>query len=151
MNQWADFVSSMRRLFKLYDHSLESICEEYRLSQVEITIISFLHNNPSKDMASHISELRGLPKGNVSQGVESLIKKGLLTRTPDRQDRRKIHLALQPPSLPIVEKIEVTKKEFLRQMFAGFTEEEIACWHSLNRRLAENITKALAEENIHGR
>lgn len=80
MNQWADFVSSMRKLFKLYDHSLEAIRAEYRLSQVEITIISFLHNNPGKDMAAHISELRGLPKGNVSQGVESLIKKGLLLR-----------------------------------------------------------------------
>ena len=55
---------------------LKAICEEYRLTLIEATIISFLHNNPAKNTAADIVELRMLSKGNVSQAVESLIQKG---------------------------------------------------------------------------
>ena len=58
-----------KRTIKLYDSLLKRACDQYSLSPVEITIISFLHNNPSQDTAGEIAELRSLPKGNVSQGV----------------------------------------------------------------------------------
>ena len=45
---------------------------------MEIKIISFLYNNPEKDTAADIAELRMLPKRNISKAVESLIKKGFL-------------------------------------------------------------------------
>lgn len=69
---------NMRQMIKLYDSFLDEIRKKYRLTQVEVTIISFLHNNPGKDTAKDISTLRMLPKGNVSQGVESLIQKKIL-------------------------------------------------------------------------
>ena len=60
----------------------------------------FLYNNPGKDTAADITELRMLSKGNVSQAVESLIQKGSAKDGPlTRLDRRKIHLSLLPQRL----------------------------------------------------
>ena len=100
-------------MIKLYDRYMEKICALRRLSHLEITIISFLHNNPGCDTARDISEMRMLPKGNVSQGVESLIQKGLLGRETDGADRRRIHLTLTEAANPIVEEIEAAKALFL--------------------------------------
>ena len=43
-----------------------------RLTITEGKVISFLYNNPGKDTAADITELRMLSKGNVSQAVESI-------------------------------------------------------------------------------
>lgn len=94
--QTTDFLLNTRLISKLHESLLKDVCEQYHLALIEANIISFLHNNPGKDTAGDIVDLRRLSKGNVSQGVESLIQKRLLLRTPDQSDRRKIHLSLPP-------------------------------------------------------
>ena len=48
------------------------------MSRVTGFLMSFLYNNPGKDTATDIVELRMLQKGNVSAVVESLVNKSLL-------------------------------------------------------------------------
>ena len=91
MGTTTELFMGMRSLFRLYDKMLKKVCTEHDLTIVEADIISFLQNNPEKDMAADIVELRGLSKGAVSKAVESLIQKSLLERIPDTEDRRKIH------------------------------------------------------------
>ena len=74
MGRPTDFLTNTRRIIKLYESMLRSICEKHRLTLLEATILSFLHNNPGVDTAADITELRMLSKGNVSQAVESLIQ-----------------------------------------------------------------------------
>lgn len=127
-----------RSLVKLYDLYMEKIRLNYHFSHIEITIISFLHNNPGKDTAKEICDMRMLPKGNVSQGVESLIQKQLLVRQQDSSDRRKIHLSLTQLAIPIIEEIESAKAEFEKQIFDGLTKEELLLCQKINARIAEN-------------
>ncbi len=127
-----------RTLVKLYDLYMEKIRLNYHFSHIEITIISFLHNNPGKDTAKEICDMRMLPKGNVSQGVESLIQKQLLVRQQDSSDRRKIHLSLTQLAIPIIEEIESAKAEFEKQIFDGLTKEELLLCQKINARIAEN-------------
>lgn len=75
MSQKSNFLVNIRRIIKLHETMLKQICQDYHLSLIEATIISFLYNNPGKDTAADIVELRMLSKGNVSQAVESLIQK----------------------------------------------------------------------------
>lgn len=127
-----------RTLVKLYDLYMEKIRLNYHFSHIEITIISFLHNIPGKDTAKEICDMRMLPKGNVSQGVESLIQKQLLVRQQDSSDRRKIHLSLTQLAIPIIEEIESAKAEFEKQIFDGLTKEELLLCQKINARIAEN-------------
>ena len=90
MKRTTEIFIGMRSLFRLYDKLLKKVCMEHDLTMIEADIISFLQNNPGKDTAADIVELRLLSKGAVSKGVESLIQKSLLERIPDTEDRRKI-------------------------------------------------------------
>ncbi len=143
MNLHPNILLNMRQLIKLYDSYLEEIRKKYHLTQVEVTIISFLNNHPGKDTARDISTLRMIPKGNVSQGVESLIQKKYLTRTIDEADRRKIHLSLLEEAHPIVKEIENTKIHFRDNLLIGFTEEEVVLLENLNERMFTNALKMI--------
>ena len=79
-------------LMKLQEKYLESVRYEFNLSRIEIIILTFLHNNPSYDSARDIVEFRMLQRGNVSAAVDTLEKKGYLTRDTDPDDKRIIHL-----------------------------------------------------------
>lgn len=67
MAQTTDFLMYFRRIIKLHESMLKEICETYQLTMIEANIISFLYNNPGRDTARDIVELRMLSKGNVSQ------------------------------------------------------------------------------------
>lgn len=62
------------------------------------------------------------PKANVSQAVESLIQKGLLKRTADQTDRRKIHLSLLPQTADITAAICSMQANLYSQIFCGLSE-----------------------------
>ena len=66
MAQTTDFLMYFRRIIKLHESMLKEICETYQLTMIEANIISFLYNNPGRDTARDIVELRMLSKGNVS-------------------------------------------------------------------------------------
>lgn len=122
---------------------LKKICVKYDLSLIEANIISFLYNNPGKDTAGDIVELRMLSKGNVSQGVELLAGKGFLLRSQDKEDRRKVHLRLSDAVQPVTEELKLEKQKFQEVLFDGFTEEDRKMLEELNRRVMENTKKAL--------
>ena len=147
MHKTNTLLVNIRRIIKLYDNMLRPVCDQYGLSPIEATIISFLYNNPGRDTAAEIVELRMLSKSNVSQAVESLIQKSLLQRRQDLKDRRRIHLLLTPASDPITHQIEVVRENFRKQIFRGFTEEEEKQFSCFNQRIAEN-TKLSVEGDI---
>lgn len=144
MNQITTLLLLNRSIEKLYDRHMDSVRTRYELSRIEITIISFLHNNPGLDTAGHIAELRLLSKGNVSQGVESLIQKGFLSRSPDKADRRKIHLTLTEQSAPILLQIDETKANFHRLLTKELTQEEISQYERLISKLLKNLQKEVS-------
>ena len=139
MGQITAFLTGVRRITKLYEGMLEDICRRYRLTRMEANIISFLQNNPGKDTAGDIVELRMFSKSAVSQGVEALIQKALVQRKQDPDDRRKIHLSLLPKAKPITEEIETIRKRFTERVFAGFSGAERELFAELSGRIVENV------------
>ena len=113
MKRSTELFIGLRSLFRLYDKMLKRVCTEHDLTLVEADIISFLQNNPEKDTAADIVELRMLSKGAVSKGVDALIRKGLLERIPDTKDRRRIHLKLNRQAEPVMESINEVRQDFL--------------------------------------
>ena len=142
-----DFLMHIRLTMKLQEQMLKNICEKWRLTITEGKVITFLYNNPGKDTAADITELRMLSKGNVSQAVESLIQKGLLTRSADQNDRRKIHLSLLSPAKEITNAIHVMQKNLYGQIFNGLSEEDLKIYGRISQKIMENTTNAIKERN----
>lgn len=143
MQRTTDVLISIRRMIKLYEKMLKRACEKYQLTQIEADIISFLQNNPGKDTAKDIAELRMLSKGNVSQAVENLIQRSLLKRQQDTADRRRIHLSLLPKAKPMMGEIEKMRQEFQKEVFAGFSQEEREQYAAFNDRIMQNTNSAM--------
>ncbi len=138
-----DYLMNIRRVIKLHESMLKQVCLKYELSLLEANIVSFLYNNPGKDTAADIVELRMLSKGNVSQGVELLVKKGFLLRYQDKEDRRKVHLKLSQKAKPVTDAVELKKQQFHEELFSGFTEEDKKLLEELSQRVMENTKEAL--------
>ena len=144
MKRPTDFLTNIRRIIKLHESMLKGICETYRLSLIEATIIRFLYNNPGKDTAADIVELRMLSKGNVSQAVESLMQKSLLQRRQDTEDRRKIHLSLTQAAQPITASLKELFQQFHEELFFGLSKEELELFDRVNEQIIVNTQNAIA-------
>ena len=143
MRPMTDFLATIQQITELHESMLKDICAEHGLSLLEAKVLSFLHNNPDRDTAADIVELRMLPKGNVSQAVESLVQKQLLSRRPDTVDRRRIHLSLTEPAAPIVLDLDVLRVRFQAAVFANISPEEQQQFEQIYRRLGENARNAM--------
>ena len=145
MSRITDYLITIRRILKCQESLLKEISEEYHLTLTEATIISFLHNNPGRDTAADIVELRMLSKGHVSQAVESLIQKSLLHRRQDTADRRKIHLFLTPAAQPIVRAIDRRWEGLHQIIFRGLSQEDQQSLVRINRQMMDNLQNAITE------
>ena len=122
------------------------VCQEYGLTLAEATVISFLYNNPGRDTAADIVELRMLQKGNVSQAVETLVQKDLVERQQDAGDRRRIHLSLTKESEAIVRTVEEVNRRFQATVFDGIAQEEMETFSAINLRIMQNAQRALGRK-----
>lgn len=132
-----------KSLMKLQEKYLESVRTDYDLSRIEVIIITFLHNNPSYDTARDIVEFRMLQRGNVSTAIDSLVDKGYLTRHPDTNDKRIIHLMLSDKTKPVVHAIEEKQDELISCIFEGFSDDEKKNFAAYNERLYGNVLSHL--------
>lgn len=142
MKNCTEFWLGLRGMIKLYEKTMKTVCTAHALTMVETDIIAFLKNNPQKDTAADIVELRMLSKGAVSKGVEALIQKKLIRRYPDTEDRRRLHLQLTDRSELILTDIERAQTEFWNTVFEGFSEEELEIHERLKTHMFENVRNA---------
>lgn len=136
-------ISDVRKIIKLYNQMLDAVCQSNQLSKTEVAIINFLQHNPQKDTAADIVETHLIGKSQVSVAVELLIQKGLLERTPDTTDRRRIHLSLLPAAKPVTEAIHTVRCQFEEVILNGFSGEERQLYEEFSNRLLQNVEAAL--------
>ena len=68
MSTSTELFMGIRSLFRLYDKMLKTVCTEHNLTIIEADVISFLQNNPEKDTAADIVELRMLSRNPFWSG-----------------------------------------------------------------------------------
>lgn len=146
MTRHTELLLGIRRVLKFHDALRKEVCQRHGLSPIELDILAFLHNNPGRDTASDIVELRMLPKGNVSQGMESLIQKGLLTRRQDEKDHRRIHLTLTDRADVIRPDLGQMTRRFQQGLFAGFDQDTKKQYWEMNRRISRNALEGMKEQ-----
>ena len=90
----AEFLPYLNYYKKLYNQMFRKPAGKYELTQIEIDILLFLHNNPSFNTAKDIVALRGLAKSNVSNALDNLRKRGYLASETDPENRKLVRLTL---------------------------------------------------------
>ena len=142
-----DYLMNIQLTTKLHESLLKKICVKYNLSLIEGKILCFLHNNPTKDTAADIVELRMLSKGNVSSAIDKLFKQGYIQRVPDKNNRRKIHLSLLSKADDINKDVDLMLIDYKQKIFDGFTMEEMHAYENLCQRIYFNVKKSMDNNN----
>ena len=134
-----NYFDTMAKAQKGYARLMEPICKKWNLTRNELDVLLFLHNNPEYDRAVDIVQNRGLSKSHVSLSINNLESRGFLTRREDLADRRTIHLTLTEAALPIVEKGQMSQRQFFSYIHKGVTQEQIDLMMDFARKVSENI------------
>lgn len=146
MNTLVELLANVQQMAKRYERACTEIRSQYGLSQLEVEILGYLKNNPELDTASDIVKYRMIPKANVSQGVEQLIRRGYLSRRQDGLDRRKIHLLLQREADQVVEAILAVQQHFWARMLKGISQEEWRQYQDVSQRIFKNLNGEWSED-----
>lgn len=139
-------LKNFRSLPLLYEKAFSETMEKYDMTQFEVDVLGFKHFYPEYDTAKQISELRRLPKANVSVAVDRLTKKGYLYGDRDENDRRVIHLKITDDANDAINSIVKEYDKFLDTLFSGFTEQEKETWQLLENKMSVNIENALRKK-----
>jgi DNA-binding MarR family transcriptional regulator len=72
-----------------------------------------------------LAQKRQISRPAISQVVDALVKKGLVTRLQESEDRRCVHLALTPNTSEVLDANYEDNRLWMREKMASLTREEL--------------------------
>lgn len=135
---------------QLYSRIMHPVCQQYGLTQAEMSVLLFLADNPDQDTAAQIVRYRHLTPSHVSLSVHTLEEKSLLICEHQKADHRIVHLSLTEQAAPVVEAGRAAQAVFTQRLTDGFSEEEKQQLQALLTRVFDNCSRQLHEPEKHG-
>lgn len=91
------FWDNLLTFKKRYDQALDPVAQACGLTRMELDLLLFLHNNPTRNTAAEAVRLRRWSKSHVSAAVHALEEKGLLSAGHPPGNRKVLRLTPCPP------------------------------------------------------
>jgi DNA-binding MarR family transcriptional regulator len=130
-----------------FKHLMESqfdlIKKKYDLRKVDIEVLFFLSRCGSENTPTDITKRLNLNRGHVSQAIDILLKKQMISPVADEQDRRCMHYTITTNAVPVIDEIANVKKEMDRQILKGITEEELELFKRISEKMINNIRELI--------
>lgn len=133
------FIENLNQLKKVYAQQMGQVCTAWNLTMSEVEVLLFLHENPAADRSTDIVTYQAATKSQVSMSVNHLEELGFLTKLADAVDRRIVHLRLTQQAADVVNAAVRQYNRFSERILAGVTEEELAVFWEISRKINENI------------
>ncbi len=108
------------KFFRTYCHRA---VVDFGFSISEVDVLMSLRQHPEKNTVKGISETVHLSKGIISQAVESLRKKKVVTVKHDENDRRSLIVTLTGMAQPVLEKMREASNTFAKLIISGIPTE----------------------------
>lgn len=116
--------------------------KEHELSFGEQIIIMFLSANENVNQEA-ISKKYMIDKGMVAKTLDKLEQKGFIRRLQNPENKRENIISLQQKGIDILSDMGDVLKEWNEILYAGMSEEEIACVKRLTGKMVDNLVKHL--------
>lgn len=126
---------------KLLDEQSAGLRRKYDLKKAELEILYFLSRCGEHNTSTDIHYQLMMNKGHISQAVDSLCRRELITAIPDKEDRRYIHYEILDSAQEIVEEMAKRREETNRKIFEGISEEERKVFAEVSAKIRNNIKK----------
>jgi DNA-binding MarR family transcriptional regulator len=104
-------------------HIRQAASEQFSLGVEQFHILR--HIRRGQDTVSELAEARNISRPAISQAVDVLVQKGLITRTTDLSDRRHIRLALTDSGDELLDAIFDNTRQWMMEMLSPLSDEEL--------------------------
>ncbi len=139
------FWDKHKTITRCYEMLTRSVCDRYKLTQMEYDILMFLYNNPQYNTAADIVKIRKSTKSHVSTSLKFLEDRGLIEKKQSEDNKKHIQIFLLDPAQEIVRTGLNVQKQFMNNMFQGLTEEEMVMCKSVFRKICDNAENYLSD------
>ncbi len=130
-----------------FKHLMESrfsvIKKDYNLKKVDIEVLYYLSRCMDKNTPTDIYRRLKLNRGHVSQAIDYLYRRNLITAIPDQDDRRYMHYLVTESAEVIIAEISRIKRELGEQIFNGIPREEIDAYQRTTEKIFRNIQELI--------
>jgi DNA-binding MarR family transcriptional regulator len=97
--------------------------ENFDISVEQFHILRFIRRGHCS--VSELADARNISRPAVSQGVDALVNKGLVTRTQSKEDRRYVELELTPDGDALLDSVFQNTREWMRTSLERLSQEEL--------------------------
>ena len=122
--------------------------DDLSLRQLDVirVVWNLLEENPEGTTLKRLAEELKLTPGTVSGLVDSLVRRGTLSRVQGSDDRRKVNISLTPESRRMIDGIIARMNETAKELFSCLNEEEKSAMEAGFLKLNEKILKIKKEK-----
>ena len=125
MKSVEDMLKEFSVIRKVYAKIFTQLFNSEDLSPNEIDILLFLSNNPSIDTSKQLVYFLDVSKGLICRSIDSLVKKGFVTSSPDEKDRRIQRLKLTKNADSVIRQLSQVSEYIDSVILEGISKEEI--------------------------
>jgi DNA-binding MarR family transcriptional regulator len=97
--------------------------ENFDISVEQFHILRYIRRG--YDSVSELAEARKISRPAVSQGVDALVTKGLVTRRQSQEDRRCVELELSQEGDALLDHVFQNTRGWMKSILESFSQEEL--------------------------
>ncbi len=144
MNKWDAFTTGLQHQLYLLVRAFET-CDRMCVAELGVTVSQCYtllalpeEGNVSMD---ELSKAMGLANSTMTRTVDHLVRKGLVYRAPDDEDRRIVRVGSTAQGGQVRRALEQAQQDFIRQALAGIQESERSAILYALERVAQSLAK----------
>lgn len=121
---------------------LEHKLRPHKLNDSEFrTLITLFARPDGTSTPGEVCQFTSLGLTNMTRIANALVKRGLITRGPSAEDRRRVVMQITPAGRRFVQKMLPAMMPRLKLLFDGFSKIERSTLNRLLRKLAHNLSQ----------
>ena len=141
----SEVQNAVWQLVRNFKAAMKAITDdEPNISPMEVRVVMTIAGQTGCN-ANYIARLLQCDKAMVTRLLNDLVKKGLVIRTPDPEDRRIFSLTLTPEGGELYQKTREKESQLFAEMLQGVTQKGQAEFIKTVNRMEQNL-QAIVDE-----
>ena len=124
---------------KLLDEQILELRQKYDMKKAELEILYFLSRCGGHNTSTDIHYQLMMNRGHISQAVDGLCRRKLITAIPDQEDRRYVHYEVLDSAGEIVAEMTKRREAMNRKILEGISEDELRVFCDVSAKIRKNI------------
>lgn len=124
---------------KLLDEQILELRQKYDMKKAELEILYFLSRCGGHNTSTDIHYQLMMNRGHISQAVDGLCRRKLITAITDQEDRRYVHYEVLDSAGEIVAEMTKRREAMNRKILEGISEDELRVFYDVSAKIRKNI------------